>query len=276
MNNNSLSPGILELYALGILSPDESADVDHILAENPDLQQEFKAIEDDLEQFANAQSKNPPPYIRAQVMNAIGAQQKASGDSRNNPSQPHTSQSSRYWIIASAGIVGIALVSSLFLLNNLKNERNTLASLQKENEKLATMIDERTVSLGAQNNILSILASSNVSSFSAVDQFGETKGRLYWNRSDRKALFIVAKPVQQLTATMYYSDKTTENIPLTSEESKQAYLLQINKAADSVLITDVAVQSVNGFGNASIKIQKEKPLIKRNTLRKINLPKTGM
>ena len=74
MNSNDIiSSGLLELYALGLTSAEESEQVKKWLIEFPDVKAELMAIESAMESYAHANSIAPPTGVKERILNNIGA-----------------------------------------------------------------------------------------------------------------------------------------------------------------------------------------------------------
>ena len=75
MNKNEfISSGLLELYALGIASPEEKLQVEEYLQEYPELNQELNEIESSLEDYAQANAIEPSPSVKEKLLTRIATQ----------------------------------------------------------------------------------------------------------------------------------------------------------------------------------------------------------
>lgn len=63
--------GLLELYATGISSPEETEIVEGILVQFPELRDELTEIEMSLESYAQAQAIEPPSSVKQKLLNHI-------------------------------------------------------------------------------------------------------------------------------------------------------------------------------------------------------------
>jgi len=66
-----IQSGLLESYSLGHCSAEEQALVEEMLARYPEARAELEAIENALEQYANAQSVLPPQGLKDRIMQEI-------------------------------------------------------------------------------------------------------------------------------------------------------------------------------------------------------------
>jgi anti-sigma-K factor RskA len=63
-----IESGILEEYALGVLSATDSVQVEQMAATHPEVQQELQSIVDGLDAYAQAHAIAPPPAMRERVL----------------------------------------------------------------------------------------------------------------------------------------------------------------------------------------------------------------
>jgi len=66
-----ISSGLLELYAMGIASPEETQIVQEHLAQFPELKEELHGIEMSLENYALSQSVPPDPSVKEKLFNEL-------------------------------------------------------------------------------------------------------------------------------------------------------------------------------------------------------------
>ena len=66
-----IASGILELYVLGDVSPDEKLQVEAMAAEHSDIKAELGEIEKSMELYAESYAVEPPETLRMKVMNSM-------------------------------------------------------------------------------------------------------------------------------------------------------------------------------------------------------------
>ena len=66
-----IANGILELYVLDLLSPNEKLGVERMLKVYPELKQEILAIENALEQYANANAIQPSKKLENEILEIV-------------------------------------------------------------------------------------------------------------------------------------------------------------------------------------------------------------
>jgi len=140
-----LASGLLEQYALGITSEEESALVKQYLNTFPEVRSEYTSMRKALDQYAKQYAIHPPEVLRNRVMEAVDQQNIQSQD--NNEPVPggrggNTTQSgwSRYLIYVALLLMGIGLFfldrKADGLQQELSNQTVLLDACQEERENL--------------------------------------------------------------------------------------------------------------------------------------------
>jgi anti-sigma-K factor RskA len=80
-----IESGILELYVLGELSPEEKLQVEEMASAHPEIRAELNAIERSLEAYALDNAVEPPEQLRDKVLNSLLT---SFADDRNFPTKP--------------------------------------------------------------------------------------------------------------------------------------------------------------------------------------------
>lgn len=272
MSITILSPGTLELYALDTLSANERAAIEQDIADNPDLQQELRNIENDLEQFAAAQARNPSPTVRTRIMSEIKAKTETATPQAVTPVTPRSASPVIYTMAVAASI---AILAAITFFNKWNGELANIQALQKENDKLAAMIDAETEKRFIGEDFLNTLKSTNITVIKAVAGNGEVKGQLYWNRAENQAIFVSSEPAGRLVASVSDANSKSD-INITSNDNlSQFYKFSLPETADSLRLAD-ASDATKSFGEVNIILRQRKVVPKPITVNEPSLPKTGL
>lgn len=205
--NELKASGILELYVLGMASPEEVNTVESFLAKDSSLRSELAEIEQALEMYAKTTAIHPSPQIKSDLFTKISSQNKA-GKSNTTPGINGLST----FLI---GLMGIGLLGlSYVLLNNhkkftdLKKDYNSLItqcdSIQQQD---SVIIDRYNQIKAAPNNIIRI---NPTEKFPGTDLFFITNPETQRN-------FIQIKNLPAIAANQSYqlwSLKGQDAIPL--------------------------------------------------------------
>ena len=142
-----IESGILELYVLGDVSPQEKAEVEAMAAKHPAIKAELEEIAKSLEQYARSNEVEPGEGLRDRTLNSLlvnlnddrifdGPEKKA--DTKIVPFE--RTQQSNFYKYAFAAAVVLLIVSTIALIsvyNKLRDSQNLVASLTSRNEKIA-------------------------------------------------------------------------------------------------------------------------------------------
>ncbi|HMO60540.1 MAG TPA: anti-sigma factor [Ferruginibacter sp.] len=145
-----ISSGLLELYAAGLTSAEESLQVQQYVQLYPEVAAELAAIEAGVEAFATAMPVTPAPEVKEKIFARINETAKPVPITAGNDIAPVVTISSRWKSAAAAAIlllVGSAAVNIyLYNRNNnmqaqLQQVQNTVASLQEKNKEMDTYLE---------------------------------------------------------------------------------------------------------------------------------------
>ena len=134
---NYIETGILELYVLGDVTPNERLQVEQMVARHPEIKAELTAIEVAMEGYAQAGAVEPRPAQREKILNSLVTnfaddntfKSKAVKDNVVVMPQAKATNFYKYAFAASVGL----LVGSLIALYNMHNQ------LQQSNIQLALL-----------------------------------------------------------------------------------------------------------------------------------------
>jgi anti-sigma-K factor RskA len=140
--NDIISSGLLELYATGLTSTEETLQVQQWAKQHPEVAAELSAIESGLEVYAKAHAIQPAVVVKEKVISHISANKKAKVVSLNN----NVRSVAPFWKYAAAASI-ILFVSSAIInvsfynkidetAKNLDQAQQSLASLQQSNEEM--------------------------------------------------------------------------------------------------------------------------------------------
>jgi anti-sigma-K factor RskA len=128
-----IASGLLEAYVLGEGSVEERALVERMAATEPEIRAELEAIETALEAHAMATAVEPPPAVKAAVLQAV----QGNGKGKVLPiAAGQAGPASRNWLAAAALVALLASGAGNFLL---------FSRLGEVNERLAILENERAV-----------------------------------------------------------------------------------------------------------------------------------
>jgi len=129
--------GILEQYALGLLSNEEMHDVEEMACLHFEVKTELKKVEDSLEEYAKRYAVNPRAEIKARIMSAIdNVDQKKQGMSVVQKETVIGKEEHPLkfpgWMAIAASLILVASVISFYFYSNWKGSEETISSQQQQ------------------------------------------------------------------------------------------------------------------------------------------------
>jgi anti-sigma-K factor RskA len=135
-----IESGILESYVLGITTAGESAEVERMASEHPEVEIELEAIRGTLENYALQYEKQPPAALKSKIMAAVFEDESLSTTTSspnivqlNNPSP----KKSIFSMAASWALLALSVGANIFLFSNWKNSEEKIVALESQNQIFA-------------------------------------------------------------------------------------------------------------------------------------------
>ncbi len=156
-----IETGILELYVLGDLTPNEKLDVEAMASKHPEIKAELAEIERTLEAYATQNAVEPPAHLRDKILNSLVTNLADDSKFPTKPfrepeeenhvvpkpdnvivmSAPKTGSFYKYAFAASMAAL-IACLVALYNVNNKLDESNgQIALLQSKNQSFANQVN---------------------------------------------------------------------------------------------------------------------------------------
>lgn len=145
-----IESGVLELYVLGELSPEERLQVEEMAFRHPAVKSELEAIEHSLEQYAEENAVEPSEELRGRVLNSVltnfnddvNFKPSAAGITgkivKLQPSGVHKFYKYAFAACLVLLIGSVAVLISLY--NQLQDSNNQLAVLQQDKQHFANEV----------------------------------------------------------------------------------------------------------------------------------------
>jgi anti-sigma-K factor RskA len=146
-----IESGILELYVLGDVTPEERAQVEAMAQKHPAIKAELDEIERSIELYAKKNGVEPPESLRNRVLNSLVVNL---GDDRTfNPtistmetedkfvipiSRARSNTFFKYAFAACLALLIVTFVALVSVYQKLQQSNNLVASLQSQNQQFAS------------------------------------------------------------------------------------------------------------------------------------------
>jgi anti-sigma-K factor RskA len=145
-----IESGILELYVLGDVTPEEKLQVEAMALKHPVIKAELDEIERSMENYAADNAVEPPEQLRSRVLNSLlvnlgddNTFNKAEAEPKNNVVQLQPKSSTNFYKYAFAACLALLLASTIALYNvyhKLQDSTTQLAALQLNNQQIANTV----------------------------------------------------------------------------------------------------------------------------------------
>jgi len=155
-----IESGILELYVLGNVAPEERAQVEAMAQKHPSIKAELDEIERSLELYAGENAVEPSKDMRNRVLNSLVVNlgddrtfksARTATDEENNVIPILRARSNNIFKYAFAACFALLIISiaGLFsVYNKLQESNNLVASLQSQNQHFTNQVNLMDRELG--------------------------------------------------------------------------------------------------------------------------------
>ena len=191
---NYIASGILEAYVLDTLTPPERVEVDDLLVKYPQLAEEVKIIEENLEILAMSTGVEPPDSLKANLFDQLEEEESTTTPSsvpkrKVVEMRPSTS---RTWNYVAAAAITLTLVSSYMAYDyhgKWKNAEDAYGQLQAANQRMAEQYNQVNNRLDQLVTDIDVISNAdfirvNMTAASAGDDFSAS---IYWNAKTQES-----------------------------------------------------------------------------------------
>lgn len=153
-----IKSGILEAYALGLVSVEEQMEIEILLANNAELRSELSKIEADIERSAMASAVAPPTFVKENVMASI-----ASADVKVVQMNTPSSNNSYKWLAAASIVllIGSGMLNVVFY-NKYNSSQSELAAIQSKSSVLAEDLSKASLDKEKMKNDLAMVSAPDI------------------------------------------------------------------------------------------------------------------
>jgi len=187
-----IESGILELYVLGDVTPQEKAEVEAMAAKHPSIKAELEEIGKSLELYAEANEVEPADALRDRVLNSLvvnlADDRTFSAKEKEKPEanvirfeRAKTSNFFKYAFAACLALLVTSVIALISVYNRLQDSQHLVASLTTQNQQMAN-----TVSL--KENEITVLRdpSFKVLKLNGTPKFAQSKLTIAWSPAKKQ------------------------------------------------------------------------------------------
>jgi anti-sigma-K factor RskA len=250
--NDIISSGLLELYATGLSSKEETLQIEQWIKIHPEVAAEIAAIESGLEAYAQAHSVQPESSVKEKIISKINTDKKVKIIPLNGSGKAYNI--APFWKYAAAAsiilFVGSAMLNvSLYskvdeASRNLEQTQQTLASLQESNKVMEGSNE-------AMKQDMSVVQSkySEPVALHGVGVAPDAVAKIFWMKN---------------TGDVYIDPSNLPDVP--SDQQLQLWAIVDGKPVDAGMIVTATdgqkfrIQKMKSFGRAeafAITIEKK-------------------
>ncbi len=155
-----ISSGILELYVLGDLSPEEMQEVEQYAAKNPEVKRALAAIEQEMMAMDLALAESVDPSVKNNLFAQITADSTTfDQESTQETSDEDKSSSSRWLMAASVSLLALASIAAVYFYTQWQEVESNYQQLASQNQMLADNVKEARRSVNQLESELAIVTS---------------------------------------------------------------------------------------------------------------------
>ena len=201
-----IASGILESYVMGAVSDQERREVECLSSIYPDIRRELDQLSETLENYALLHSVEPPASIKSKLLAQLDFEKPVQETIvRPMPVERTSSPTFRATWIVAASMGLLLLLFSFFLLNQLRTNQKTLASVQTDNGTLQAQMRQLRDQKNQDQERLAVLQRAGMR---VIELRGNEKAPsgdmlVYWN-TQTKQISVDVKSLPKLPAGQQY------------------------------------------------------------------------
>jgi len=145
-----IESGVLELYVLGDVSPDEKLQVEAMALKHPVIKAELDEIEQSMELYAEQNAVEPAGHLRNRILNSLLTNlgddrtfDKVTVEPKSNVvpfTAPIASNFYKYAFAACLALLLASVVALFSMYSRLQESNNTIAALQSDKQHFANVV----------------------------------------------------------------------------------------------------------------------------------------
>ncbi|WP_316847949.1 anti-sigma factor [Pedobacter psychrodurus] len=198
-----IESGVLELYVLGDLSPEEALQVEEMASQNPEVRDEIAAIEQAMEQYAMQNAVEPSADVETRLFEKLGLSEVE--ENVNVQPEPIYAEEPRiirldgsdakvrtlrYALVACVALLVVSTAALFITYNKLNAAHDQIASLNLDKQKFAGVVSKLEFENQGLDNMAAMADSKEWATIRMAGQAFSpaSKMKVYWNKKDKSVL----------------------------------------------------------------------------------------
>ncbi|WP_293305731.1 anti-sigma factor [Pedobacter sp. UBA5917] len=198
-----IESGVLELYVLGDLSPEEALQVEEMASQNPEVRDEIAAIEEAMEQYAMQNAVEPSADVETRLFEKLGLSEVE--ENVNVQPEPIYAEEPRiirldgsdakvrtlrYALVACVALLVVSTAALFITYNKLNDAHDQIASLSLDKQKFAGVVSKLEFENQGLDNIAAMAESKEWATIRMTGQpfSPASKMKVFWNKKDKSVL----------------------------------------------------------------------------------------
>jgi anti-sigma-K factor RskA len=215
-----IESGVLELYVLGDLSPEEALQVEEMASQHPEVRDEIAAIEQAMEQYAMQNAVEPSAGVETRLFEKLGLSE-AEEHVNIQPEPIYTEEpriirldgsdakvrTLRYALVACIALLVVSTAALFITYNKLNAAHDQIASLNLDKQKFAGVVSKLEFENQGLDNMAAMADSKEWATIRMAGQAFSpgSKMKVYWNKKDKSVLInYVAMDLPKTDAAHQY------------------------------------------------------------------------
>ena len=197
-----IESGVLELYVLGDLSPEETLRVKELASQHQEVRDELAAIDYAMEEFAMQNAVQPSEDVEAKLFQKLGINIDEETNSVSDlplqaepkiVSLDHSNakmRSLRYALVACVALLIVSTAALFITYSKLTDAHDQIASLNLDKEKFAGVVSKLEYNNRGLNNLVEMNESKDWATIKMQGQAisPQSKMNVYWNKKNKDVI----------------------------------------------------------------------------------------
>ncbi len=180
-----IASGILEIYVLGELPPDEATYVEEMAVQHPEIQKEIQRIQETNEALAMQSSMKPRASLRNEILDQLAPEPEKT-EARAEVEPLGKQRSLLPWQMAAAASILLAIASiftSIYFRQQWKETELELNQVLAQNQEIASQYNTATQREQQLSNDLAIVTSPDFQQITlkGTDVSPNSLAQVFWN-----------------------------------------------------------------------------------------------